>query len=109
MVARVPGHVVVVLIRSTIPHRDTEGNVCNPVVDGLIMLYVDSAAVPDPNIVVVGHVQVVRGAIRYVRQVDAIVHVVRCFDDSNIIHVDGQTNPLRDIDTINTEYMFFIT
>ena len=37
----------------------------------------------------------------YIREVDAIVHVVRCFEDSNIIHVDGSIDPLRDIDTIN--------
>jgi hypothetical protein len=38
-----------------------------------------------------------------IRGTDAIVHVVRCFDDANITHVDGSTNPLRDIDTINYE------
>lgn len=38
-----------------------------------------------------------------IRATDAIVHVVRCFDDSNIIHVDGSTDPLRDIETINLE------
>ena len=42
----------------------------------------------------------------HIKQVDAIVHVVRCFEDSNIIHVDGDTNPARDIDTINTELIF---
>lgn len=41
-----------------------------------------------------------------IREVDAIVHVVRCFDDSNIIHVDGSVNPLRDIETINLELIF---
>jgi len=38
-----------------------------------------------------------------IREVDAIVHVVRCFDNSNIIHVDGGVDPMRDIDTINLE------
>lgn len=38
-----------------------------------------------------------------IRQVGAIVHVVRCFDDENIIHVDGNINPVRDVDTIETE------
>ena len=38
-----------------------------------------------------------------IRRTDAIVHVVRCFDDDNIIHVDGSTDPLRDIETINLE------
>ena len=39
----------------------------------------------------------------HIREVDAIVHVVRCFEDSNIIHVDGTINPIRDIETINLE------
>src|SRR6476469_7855568 len=39
----------------------------------------------------------------HIRQTDAIVHVVRCFDDPNIVHVSGSVNPLRDIDVINTE------
>lgn len=41
-----------------------------------------------------------------IREVDAIVHVVRCFDDENIIHVDGSIDPKRDIETINTELIF---
>ena len=41
-----------------------------------------------------------------IREVDAIVHVVRCFEDSNVIHVDGNVNPLRDIETINLELIF---
>lgn len=39
----------------------------------------------------------------HIRQVDAIVHVVRCFDDDDIIHVDHSVDPLRDIDTIDIE------
>lgn len=39
----------------------------------------------------------------HIREVDAIVHVVRCFDDSNIIHVSGSVNPIRDIEVINLE------
>jgi len=38
-----------------------------------------------------------------IREVDAIVHVVRCFDDENVIHVDGATDPTRDIETIDLE------
>ena len=38
-----------------------------------------------------------------VRETDALVHVVRCFDDENVIHVEGSTDPARDIDIINTE------
>ncbi|WP_186646632.1 redox-regulated ATPase YchF [Fluviispira vulneris] len=42
----------------------------------------------------------------HIKQVDAIVHVVRCFEDSNITHVDGNTDPARDVDTINTELIY---
>lgn len=41
-----------------------------------------------------------------IRECDAILHVVRCFEDSNIIHVDGNVNPMRDLDTINMELIF---
>ena len=42
----------------------------------------------------------------HIREVDAIAQVVRCFEDSNVIHVDGSVNPLRDIETINLELIF---
>ena len=42
----------------------------------------------------------------HIREVDAIVHVVRCFEDSNIVHVDGSVDPQRDIETINLELVF---
>ena len=41
-----------------------------------------------------------------IREVDAIVHVVRCFENPNVIHVDGSVDPLRDIETINLELIF---
>ena len=41
-----------------------------------------------------------------IREVDAIIHVVRCFDDDNVIHVDGSVDPLRDIETIDLELIF---
>ncbi len=41
-----------------------------------------------------------------IREVDAVVHVVRCFEDENVIHVDGSVDPLRDIETINLELIF---
>ena len=41
-----------------------------------------------------------------IRTTDAIIHVVRCFDDSNVTHVEGSTDPLRDIDIINLELIF---
>lgn len=42
----------------------------------------------------------------HIREVDAIVHVVRCFDNENITHVDGSVDPVRDIETINLELIF---
>ena len=42
----------------------------------------------------------------HIREVDAICEVVRCFEDSNIVHVDGSINPIRDIETINLELVF---
>jgi len=41
-----------------------------------------------------------------IRSVDAIAHVVRCFEDPNVVHVDGNVNPIRDIETINMELIF---
>ena len=41
-----------------------------------------------------------------IREVDAIVHVVRCFEDTNVVHVDGSIDSLRDIETINLELIF---
>ena len=41
-----------------------------------------------------------------IRETDAIVHVVRCFEDSNVVHVDGSVDPIRDIETINLELIF---
>lgn len=42
----------------------------------------------------------------HIREVDAIVHVVRCFEDPNVVHVDGSIDPVRDIETINLELIF---
>jgi GTP-binding protein YchF len=42
----------------------------------------------------------------HIREVDAIIHVVRCFEDPNIVHVDGSIGPVRDIETINLELIF---
>ena len=41
-----------------------------------------------------------------IREVDAIIHVVRCFEDENVVHVDGSIDPMRDIETINLELIF---
>ncbi len=42
----------------------------------------------------------------HIKDVDAIVHVVRCFENGDVVHVDGSVNPIRDIETIETELMF---
>ena len=42
----------------------------------------------------------------HIREVDSIVEVVRCFDDTNVVHVDGSIDPIRDIETINLELVF---
>ena len=42
----------------------------------------------------------------HIREVDAIVHVVRCFEDENVVHVDGSVDPVRDMETINLELVF---
>ncbi len=42
----------------------------------------------------------------HIRDVDAVVHVLRCFEDSDIIHVDGSVDPIRDLDTINMELIY---
>ena len=39
----------------------------------------------------------------HIREVDAIIHVVRCFEDENITHVNNKVSPIDDVDTINTE------
>ena len=42
----------------------------------------------------------------HIREVDSIVEVVRCFENQNIVHVDGSIDPIRDIETINLELIF---
>ena len=42
----------------------------------------------------------------HIREVDSIVEVIRCFEDPNVVHVDGNVDPLRDIETINLELIF---
>ena len=42
----------------------------------------------------------------FIREVDALIHVVRCFEDENIMHVDGNINPVRDIETLSLELIF---
>ena len=84
-------------------------------VDKLAALY-DSKKITPTTLEFVDIAGLVRGAskgeglgnkfLSHIREVDAIVHVVRCFDDENIIHVDGSVDPVRDMETINLELIF---
>ena len=83
--------------------------------DDLAKLY-DSAKITPAVIEFVDIAGLVKGAskgeglgnqfLANIRETDAIVHVVRCFEDSNIVHVDGNIDPIRDIETINLELIF---
>lgn len=76
----------------------------------------DSAKITPATIEFVDIAGLVKGAskgeglgnqfLSHIRETDAIVHVVRCFEDSNIIHVDGSVDPVRDMETINLELIF---
>ncbi|MBQ1544610.1 MAG: redox-regulated ATPase YchF [Clostridia bacterium] len=80
--------------------------------DALVELYHPKSVVP-ATIEFVDIAGLVKGAaqgeglgnkfLSHIREVDASVHVVRCFDNSNIVHVDGSIDPKRDIETINLE------
>jgi GTP-binding protein YchF len=80
--------------------------------DKLNLLYNAKSVVP-AVIEMVDIAGLVRGAskgeglgnqfLAHIREVDAIVHVVRCFEDANVIHVDGAIDPLRDVETVNLE------
>ncbi|MBQ7060258.1 MAG: redox-regulated ATPase YchF [Clostridia bacterium] len=90
-------------------------NVPDPRVDALVKMY-------DPRSIVYATINftdiagLVRGAYRgeglgnkflaHIRECDAIVHVVRCFEDGNIIHVEGSVDPVRDMETINLELIY---
>ena len=83
---------------------------------GLLAALSDSAKITPAVIEFVDIAGLVKGAskgeglgnqfLANIREVDAIVHVVRCFEDTNVVHVDGSINPLRDIETINLELIF---
>ncbi len=83
--------------------------------DKLAALY-DSKKITPTTLEFVDIAGLVRGAskgeglgnkfLSHIREVDAVVHVVRCFDDENIIHVDGSVDPVRDMETINLELVF---
>jgi GTP-binding protein YchF len=102
------------------PFSTTESNVGVVLVpdnrlDFLQKLY-DAKKITPATIEFVDIAGLVRGAssgsglgnkfLSHIREVDAIVHVVRCFEDENILHVEGETNPMRDIDIIETELIF---
>ena len=82
---------------------------------GVLEQYVPTQKVVPAILQLVDIAGIVRGAsegeglgnqfLSHIRNVDAIVHVVRCFDDPDITHVDGSVDPIRDIETIDTELM----
>ncbi|MGL4514766.1 MAG: redox-regulated ATPase YchF [Lacipirellulaceae bacterium] len=82
---------------------------------GVITQYIPPQKVVPAILQLVDIAGIVRGAsvgeglgnqfLSHIRNVDAILHVVRCFDDGDIIHVDGSVDPIRDIETIDTELM----
>ena len=90
-------------------------SVPDPRLKQLAALY-DSEKIPPAVIEFVDIAGLVKGAskgeglgnqfLSNIREVDAIVHVVRCFEDGNVIHVDGSVDPLRDIETIDLELIF---
>ncbi|MEG2273813.1 MAG: redox-regulated ATPase YchF [Clostridia bacterium] len=87
----------------------------DPRLDKLAALY-DSKKITPTSLEFVDIAGLVKGAskgeglgnkfLSHIREVDAIVHVVRCFDDENITHVEGSINPLRDMETIDMELIF---
>ena len=87
----------------------------DPRIDGLVGIYSPAKIIPSA-IEFVDIAGLVKGAskgeglgnqfLSHIREVDAIAHVVRCFDDENIIHVDGDVNPKRDIEVIEAELIF---
>lgn len=87
----------------------------DPRIDALVALFHPPKIVPS-SIEFVDIAGLVKGAstgeglgnqfLSHIRDVDAIAHVVRCFDDDNIIHVDGNVNPTRDIEVVEAELIF---
>ncbi len=87
----------------------------DPRVDGLAGIYNPAKIIPSA-IEFVDIAGLVKGAskgeglgnqfLSHIREVDAIAHVVRCFDDENIVHVDGSINPKRDIEVVEAELIF---
>ena len=99
--------------------NSTSGGQCIPVPDFRLKLLTDLYHSEKTTPAVIEFVDIaglVKGAskgeglgnqfLANIREVDAIVHVVRCFEDPNVIHVDGSVDPLRDIETINLELIF---
>ena len=84
-------------------------------IDALVKLYAPPKIVPS-TIEFVDIAGLVKGASKgeglgnqflgHIREVDAIAHVVRCFEDANVVHVDGDVNPRRDIEVIEAELIF---
>jgi GTP-binding protein YchF len=89
-------------------------NVPDPRLDGLARIYLPAAVVPT-TVEFVDIAGLVQGASKgeglgnqflgHIRAVDAVVHVVRCFEDSNVVHVNGSIDPVRDIEVVTTELL----
>lgn len=90
-------------------------NVPDERLDELLKLYNSKKKVP-ANVEFYDIAGLVKGAskgeglgnkfLSHIREVEAIIHVVRCFKDDNIVHVEGSVDPIRDIETINLELIF---
>ena len=100
---------------STLERNMGVANVPDPRLQALAGLYNPKKVTP-ATIEFVDIAGLVRGSSRgeglgnkflaFIREVDAIVHVVRCFEDDDVLHVDGDINPARDIETIDLELIF---
>src|SRR5882757_5724653 len=81
----------------------------------IIRQFIESEKIIPAAVRVVDIAGIVRGAstgeglgnkfLSHIREVDAILHVVRCFENSDVVHVDGGVDPIRDMDTIDTELL----
>ena len=105
------------ILAANYPFATIEPNVGIVVVPDIRMQTLENMYIPDRTIPTTYEFRDIAGLVKgastgeglgnkflsHIREVDAIVEVVRCFEDNNIIHVDGNVDPIRDIDVINVE------
>ena len=105
------------ILAANYPFATIEPNVGIVVVPDIRMQTLENMYMPDRTIPTTYEFRDIAGLVKgastgeglgnkflsHIREVDAIVEVVRCFEDNNIIHVDGNVDPIRDIDVINVE------